>query len=265
MIPVSERQDTVGPIARTVKDAAIVLQAISGVDSSDHYTKEIPNDGVVSDFSTVCRINAFRGARIGVPDNVIALYREEGNEFQIDTFNAALERMQEAGAAIVRNTDFTAAAEYLERLGPTKLGGSATARADFIVNIASYLKQLSHNPNNVTSLTDLRDFTQRDPREHYPDRDTAEWDRILAQEWDNTTGKFREEHRRILHFGEEGGVLGALERNKLDAVVLPASFAPRWAAMVGTPIISVPLGAYPDNTPVQKSPRGLSTMGPGFP
>jgi amidase len=266
VIPVSEHQDTVGPIARTVKDAAIVLQVITGVDSFDIYTNENPIQGSTADYLSTCTAEALKGARLGVPDNVIALYREEGNQYQIDIFNAALEEMRSAGATIVRNTDFPAAAEYLESLGPTKLGGSSTARADFIVNIASYFKELSHNPESITSLEDLRAFTRADPREQYPDRDTAEWDRILAQGWDNTTPRFETEYKRVLRFGHEGGLLGTLKRYELDAVVLPTSFAPRWAAMVGTPIVTVPLGAYPEDTKVETSPRGdLVKMGPNFP
>lgn len=266
VIPVSEHQDTVGSIARTVKDAATVLQTIAGIDPADKYTNEIPNQGSIPNYVSACTLDALKGARLGIPDNVITLYQDKKTQLQIDVFNAALERMQSAGATIIRNTDFPAAAEYLDDLGPTKLGGSPAARADFIVNIASYFKELSHNPNSIRSLQDLRAFTHSDPREQYPDRNTAEWDKILAQGWDNTSPKFQEEYDRVLRFGEEGGLLGTLKRYDLDAVVLPTSFAPRWAAMVGTPIVTVPLGAYPEDMWVEKNPRGdLVKMGPNFP
>jgi amidase len=42
VIPISEHQDTVGPMARTVKDAAYILQAIAGPDQYDNYTSAIP-------------------------------------------------------------------------------------------------------------------------------------------------------------------------------------------------------------------------------
>lgn len=197
---------------------------------------------------------------------MIALYQNKTTQLQIDVFNTALKILENAGATVIRNTDFPDAAGYLEILGSAKLGGSAAARADYKVNLPAYFKQLSHNPNNIISVEDLRSFTQSDPKEEYPDRDTSEWDKILEQGWDNAHPRFQEERNRILHFGNEGGLLGALEQHRLDAVVLPTSFAPRWAGMTGTPIVTVPLGVYPADMWVEKNPRGnLVTMGPNLP
>lgn len=71
VIPISERQDTVGPMARTVKDAAYLLQAIAGADSHDNYTSAIPNNGTIPDYLAACDYSAFSGARIGVAWNGI--------------------------------------------------------------------------------------------------------------------------------------------------------------------------------------------------
>jgi amidase len=71
VIPISEHQDTVGPMARTVKDAAYLLNAIAGFDETDNYTSAIPYpDYVLPDYVAACNFSALSGVRLGVPRNV---------------------------------------------------------------------------------------------------------------------------------------------------------------------------------------------------
>ena len=71
VIPISPHQDTVGPMARTVKDAAYLLNAIAGFDASDNYTSAIPYpDYSVPDYVSACNFSALHGKRIGIPRNV---------------------------------------------------------------------------------------------------------------------------------------------------------------------------------------------------
>ena len=64
----------------------------------------------------------------------------------------------------------------------------------------------------------------------------------------------------------KGGVFGALDEFGLDALVMPSSIASPWAAPVGAPIVSVPMGHYPDNQNVTMDTTGeLVTQGPGMP
>ncbi|KAI7301127.1 amidase, partial [Hortaea werneckii] len=68
VIPISEHQDTIGPMARTVKDAAYVLQALAGPDQYDNYTSAIPwaNDtSAKPDYVAACDYNSLAGKRIG--------------------------------------------------------------------------------------------------------------------------------------------------------------------------------------------------------
>lgn len=62
--------DTVGPMTKTVKDSAYVLQSIAGVDPHDNYTSAIPSQTDL-DFVAACKLSALAGARLGVPRNVI--------------------------------------------------------------------------------------------------------------------------------------------------------------------------------------------------
>ncbi|KAH6604043.1 amidase signature enzyme [Trichoderma cornu-damae] len=187
-----EHQDTVGPMARTVKDAAYLLQAIAGEDPHDKYTAEIPQ---VPDYVAACR-DTLAGARIGVPWKAI----QEG----------------------------------LDRY-PHHLAAEPIMMADFHANLASYLSQLASNPRSVHNLADVREQTQKHPLENYPQRDTGIWDDVLfEQKWDNTDPQFQ-----------------------------PA-MAPMWAAVVGAPAITVPMGHHAETEPVHED-GGLVETGPGVP
>jgi amidase len=260
VIPISEHQDTIGPMTRTVKDAAYILQAIAGVDPADNYTSAIPAKGKIPDYVAACNFSAFSGAKIGIPKNVLSLIANpDGPEYA--AFQKALTTMKAAGAKIV-DSNFTAAAEFLRSSTETQV-----LNADFITNLATYLSQLTSNPNNITSLASLRHFTQTFPREQYPDRNTAIWDTALfTQKFNNTDPKFWAAYQKDLFYGGEGGLLGAISRGKLDAVVLPTSYASSWAAIVGAPIVTVPLGFYPPNVTVTLNGRGnLVDIGPNVP
>lgn len=262
VIPISEHQDTIGPMMRTVKDAAYLLQAIAGVDSYDNYTSAIPNNGTLPDYVAACNYSALSGAQIGIPRNVIELFSDNTTTPQTDAFAVAIGVLTGAGAIIVDNANFTNATDFLNSTSETLV-----LNADFIVNLATYLAELTYNPNNITSLAEERNFTQADPLEDYPDRDTAIWDDALfTQGWNNTDPRFWAAYQQDLFFGGEGGLLGTLERENLDAVILPTNFASSWAAIVGAPIVTVPLGFYPANATVTYNSRGdLVESSPNFP
>ena len=258
MIPISEHQDTVGPLTRTVKDGAHILQAIAGVDPYDNYTSAIPN-GTVPDYIKSCKVSGLSGVRLGVPRNVVSLLMDNKTQLETEAFEQALGVLQAAGATIVNNTNFTAVDEFLNSSIPGLI-----VRADFVVNLRSYLNTLSYNPKSITSLAQLRNFTQTFPLEDYPTRDTGLWDAAL-QGWNNTDPQFWPAYQQNLYYGGEGGLLGAIKRNNLDAVILPASFASHWAAPVGSPIVTVPLGFYPAGTPVVRNSWDLVHYAPNIP
>jgi amidase len=258
VIPISEHQDTVGSLARTVKDAAHILQAIAGVDPYDNYTSAIPN-GIIPDYIKACKISALSGLRLGVPRNVISLESDNTTGPETEAFEQAFGVLRAAGATIVDDTNFTAADEFWNSNIP-----GVILQADFVVNLHSYLDSLVYNPNNITSLAQLRNFTQSFPLEDYPTRDTGIWDAAL-QGWNNTDPRFWPAYKQNLYYGGDGGLLGAIKRNNLDAVILPANFAASWAATVGCPIVTVPLGFYPAGTPIVKNSWGLVESAPNIP
>jgi amidase len=246
-------------LARTVKDAAHILQAIAGVDPYDNYTSAIPN-GTIPDYVSAYKLAALSGSRLGIPRNVIALHSDDNTTWpMIEIFDRALGVLRAAGAIIVEDTNFTAAAEYFNsNLRNVILG------ADFVVNLPSYLESLTYNPRNITSLADLREFTQLFPLEDYPTRDTGLWDQAL-QNWNNTNPRFWPAYQQYLYYGGEGGLLGAIKSYNLDAVLLPTMFSSDWAAPAQAPIVTVPLGSYPAGVPIVKNSWGLVESAPNIP
>jgi len=211
------------------------------------------------DYVAACKLSALSGVRIGIPRNVISLLSSDLSRPVTDAFEQALGVLRAAGATIIENANFTAAAEFRNsRLGTVIL------EADFVINLQSYLESLSNNPTNITSLADLRQFTKSFALEGYPLRDTGRWDEALDG-WNNTDPRFWPAYQQNLYYGGEGGVLGAIERNNLDAIVLPTDFASDWAAPVGSPIVTVPLGSYPAGVPITNNSWGLVTSAPNMP
>lgn len=245
-------------MARTVKDAAYLLQAIAGKDLADNYTSAIPFD-ILTDYVGACKFNALHGKRIGIPQNVITPSNTSGPI--LAAFANSIKILKAAGATIVDNTNFTAYAEF--RKGNTT---SIVLDADFIVDLKKYLDQLTVNPNNIHSLADASNFTHHFPQEDWPDRNTFIWDTTLALGFNNTSPQFWAAYQQNLYFGGPGGVFGALKNFSLDALVLPTAYSPGVPAIVGSPVITVPMGFYPANQTVVKNPRGnLNAVAPNIP
>ncbi|KAL4795272.1 amidase signature domain-containing protein [Aspergillus venezuelensis] len=263
VIPLSEHMDTIGPMTKTVKDAAYVLHSIAGVDPLDNYTSAIP-DNANLDFVGACNLSALAGARLGVPRNVISLMssRDNNTASMVAAFDRSLHILRSTGAIIIEtpNTDFFAAEAYLRdsQLSAQIMG------ADFVVNLQHYLSQLIHNPHNITNLNELRRWTQESPLEGYPDKPTELWDAALNN-WNNTEPGFWRAYQQGLYYGDEGGLLGVIRKNNLDAVILPSPFAWDWAGVVGAPIVSVPMGAIPPGQPVVTGANGLVSSAPNIP
>lgn len=260
-------------MARTVKDAAYLLSAIAGSDSYDNYTTANPNGNRSVNYVSACDYNALRGARLGVPWNVINYYQSNGNSSAtylnnpvtapvISAFNASLSLLASAGATIVP-TNLTVPGAY-------NSGGNETIvlDADFIVDLANYLKELTYNPNNITSLADLRAFTESFPAEQWSPtaRDVGIWNETLALGFNNTSPQFWTAWENDQLLGGPLGLFGSIARDNLDAVLLPTQFAPSFAAIVGAPGVTVPMGFYPPNTTVSMNGFGnLVAQAPGIP
>ena len=260
VIPMSLRQDTVGPMARTVKDAAYMLSALAGKDKFDNWTliqpfKKAPN------YAKACKIFGLKGARVGIPRNGIDYYVDNSTAPVMAAFEDALQTINSAGASVVDKADFAV-------FDPPAFDGNSSIilDTDFVAGLSDYLSQLVKNPNKIRSLYDVTQYTKSDPREEYPNRDTYVWDRQSTRNFTNAGPECWQAYQANLLMAEELGVLGALDRYSLDALVMPTFTSFHLPAIAGLPIVTVPLGFYPTGTPTTMNLKGtMVNVGPGVP
>ncbi len=262
VIPISEHQDTVGPMARTVKDAAYVLQAIAGKDPNDNYTSAIPYTPL-PDYVAACNVSSLSGARIGIPRNLIDTTTTDIGPV-LSAFEVAIDVIKKAGATVVDNTNVTTYAITQYENG---VSSQIVLQADFVANLPeNYLSQLSKNPNKVYNLADVRNFTRIFPAEDYPDRNMEIWDEALSLGFNNKSPQFWQAYQTNLAISGSQGILGLLANFSLDALILPTVFSPGLPALGGLPVVTVPLGFLPYNTSIVKDERGtLVQLGPNTP
>ena len=259
ILPVSERQDTVGPIAKSVRDAAYVLQTIAGVDERDNYTSSIPGSLTV-DYVAACKETALTGVRIGVPYNVLDLYANRIDSSLLAAFEQAIKDVEAAGAIVVEANFTQASFEAFQ----TDKNNSLVLQADFLTGLPEYLGQLVEADNLIKDLTDVEKWTKALQTEDYSDKDTAIWDAALRAGIRNTDSTFWEAYQASYYYGADSGVLGALSRNNVSALLLPTQFSFELPAIIGSPIITVPMGAYDNSTAVTQD-NNLLTKAPGIP
>jgi amidase len=259
VVPISEHQDTVGPMARSVKDAAYILSAIAGPDPKDNYTSAIPFKEV-PDYVAACNPNALSGKRIGVPRDLIPSW--PGYEPVISAFNAALDTLRAANATIIDPVPIPGWAAYSS--APYAL---TILQADFVSNLPAYLSHLTRNPHNITSLGDLLAFTHTHAAlESYPEVDTALWEDALALGHGNADSPlFWSNYTAARRLAGPQGLTGALANHSLDALVMPTEWASSLPAVLGSPVVTVPLGKFPDDQPVVVNSRGMVQLAPGVP
>ncbi|MDM4767925.1 amidase [Pelomonas sp. SE-A7] len=109
VIPIAASQDTPGPMARSVADAALLLQALAGRDARDAATAAAPE---LPDYRAALRTDALKGARIGVVRNARPPLPQVGVLFE-----AALQVLREQGAELVEGLQIPNRAKYLETEG----------------------------------------------------------------------------------------------------------------------------------------------------
>ena len=260
IIPISLRQDTVGSVAQTVKNAAYLLSAMAGKDKEDNWTYAQPFDEV-PDYVKACRISAIRGARIGVPRNGIDYYLTKSTGPIMTAFDKSLKVIADAGAVVVDGADFTI-------FDPPMFNRNSdlVLDVDFAEGLRDYLSELATNPENVNNLEDLINFSKSDPREEWPDRNIGVWERALNRSITTSSSESYTAYEANRRMAEEDGITGALDSYGLDALVMPTFASFRLPAIAGLPVITVPLGFFPAETEVVWNARGdMVDIAPGIP
>ncbi|KZS92298.1 amidase signature enzyme [Sistotremastrum niveocremeum HHB9708] len=270
VVPISQNQDTVGPLVRSVSDAAAVLSIIAGPDPNDNFTLAQPSP--VPDFTKALNKNALQGKRIGIPRQVFLNDSVTGNDPSIGVaFEAAIATIKSLGATIVDPADFPNANDFLRNNNETFV-----LDVDFKIQLNAWFASLRFNPTGVESLADLIAFNDNNPALEEPPGFASNSDLIAAQA---TTGRNATYFTALADdhvLGGSSGIDATLKAHKLDALLLPAAgLTTKPAAVAGYPIVTVPLGFFPDNVtqrragpetvyPAAGMPFGLSFLGTAF-
>jgi len=145
IIPISKTQDTAGPMARTVKDAAILLGTLTGVDSDDPVTNE-SNGKAQKDYTQFLDANGLKGKKIGVEKSFM-----EGHEGVVGLYKQAIDVLKNQGATIVEvellkatkdagSGEFTVL-QYEFKDGVNKYLSAANAKVKTLADVIAFNKQ----------------------------------------------------------------------------------------------------------------------------
>jgi amidase len=252
VIPISHTQDTVGPHARTVTDAAIVLSAIA--ESGTDYRQFLDAAGL-------------QGARIGVARKFHTGYSEHTDR----VFEQALAVLRERGATLVDDVEIPGRGDLREKFaGTDATSETILMEYEFKADVAAYLA--TRGGLSIRTVADLIRFNEEHAAKEMP---YFGQERLIASEArgplsDALYLKVLEAHHTFrdcfARFFEEQG---------FDALVAPTN-APPWAidlfdgdrllggsaqasAVAGFPLITVPSGFVADVLPL-----GLTFMGPSM-
>ncbi|MBF7012152.1 amidase [Novosphingobium resinovorum] len=252
VVPISSSQDTAGPMATSVADAALLLNAMAGSDPADPATADA--DRHKPDFTVGLGRVSLKAVRVGV------LRRQAGHMSALTAlFDAALADMKRAGAQVVE-IDF----EPDERLGEAEF---TIMLHEFRVGIDAYLGDLPR-PAPARDLAGLIAFNKAHAAEELRWYGQQTFEKALTTTNPAAYAKARADARRLA--GTEG-IDALLRKYDVDVLVAPTT-SPAWpidpvlgdnfvdvgagslAAIAGYPHLSVPMGT------VEGLPVGISFM-----
>src|SRR5438477_1990038 len=212
IIPISHSQDTAGPMCRTLRDAAIMLGALTGVDPEDSYTTESQGKSY-TDYAQFLDANGLKGARIGVVRKFF------GFSDGVDGIMAeAIAVMKKQGATIIDPAE-------IETLGKFDDSESLVFDFELKADIENYLARLGP-ASPMKTLADLIEFNNRNAQKEMPYFGQDVFVRsqgrgsLTSREYINAL----EKNHRLARIE---GIDAVMDKHKLDALVAPTG-GPAW-------------------------------------
>jgi amidase len=290
IVPISHTQDGAGPMCRTVRDAAIVLGALTGVDPRDSATANSQGKSL-TDYAQFCDPNGLKGARIGVARKYFGF-----NDAVDALMEQSLDAMKKQGATLIDPAD-------IETLGKFDESELLVFMYELKADLNAYLATLGANAP-VKTLKDIIDFNDRNRQKEMP---YFGQDLFLKAEAKGplTEKAYLDAIEKNHQLARTEGIDATMNKYHLDAMVAPTG-GPAWitdlvngdhvaggssnaAAVAGYPNINITAGfvsglpvgisffgrawseptlirlafAFEQTTKARQPPRFLSTVGNG--
>jgi amidase len=275
IIPIAHSQDTAGPLTRTVRDAAILLNVLAVTDPQDEATRDLQRP---ADYTSVLDKDGLRGARIGIPsdraDPANDVYYGPLPPAAATVMRDAMSVLEAAGATLVRAN--------MSSIG--WIGGPATEAAILNLNPESptryqaerrpviYLYELKHDLNAY-----LRDWAKGTKMRTMADIiafNTANANRALrfgqdiflaseASEGGLDAIEYIAARRMDIRATRTLGIDAYMDQHRLDAILFPGRNGAAIAAKAGYPSVQVPAGMIDGVglTPTPDYPFGATFTG----
>jgi len=259
IVPIAHSQDTAGPMARTVTDAAILLGAITGIDPIDPATRESEGKSF-TDYTGFLDANGLSGARIGVARKFF------GFSDEVDRLMAAaIEEMKRAGAVIIDPVNLAESKEYEDSELEVLL-------YEFKDNLNKYLSELGPKAP-FHSLKEIIDFNEKNHEREMPYFGQELFLKAEAK-GPLTTADYLKALEKDRRLSRREGIDAVIEKDHLDAIIAPTA-GPAWTtdllngdhltggsstppAVAGYPHITVPAGF------TRGLPVGISFFGTAY-
>ena len=243
IIPISHSQDTAGPMARTVRDAAILLSVLAGKDLEDSATLDNVSHQQL-DYTKHLDAQGLKGARLGIVRSFFGFHDQVES-----VMTKALQVLKDQGAELVNPVE-------IQNMDKVNEAEQTVLHYELKADMNAYLARVGKNAP-VHSLKEIIDFNIRNKNKEmiYFGQDTFE---KAEAKGPLTSFEYQEALARCRRLTRTEGIDAVMDKHKLDALIAP-TLGPasvidwingdRWlggsstpAAVAGYPSISIPAG-----------------------
>ncbi|MDW7617991.1 amidase family protein [Peribacillus simplex] len=236
IIPFTYSQDTAGPFARTVTDAAILLGTLAGVDKLDPATHK--SEGrLQQDYTVYLDSMGLKGAKIGVFNKASNDYYAS-EEYDEELFNNVIQILGNEGAQVFENIEIPSF---------NREWSWGVSLYELKHSLDNYLSKLPSN-SPVHSIAELIQFNKNIEEKalKYGQKKLE-----LRESFPNTlrNPEYLNAKLEDLYFSQEQGIDFALKKYNLDAILFPSYIGSTLCAKAGYPSIAIPAGYMKSGRP----------------